>query len=429
MLNNGFAKILAGAIKKCSEDLGISPQEVEFNDFQKWFSKSKSNLKLSLGDNVARAIKVNGGFRNIRDAFYSPSVKVDGLVFKELSKLARDKAKAKAVKDDFLLKFQEFSTKLFKEFPISVPKSFNPKANHGSIERANHLIVSDTHFGARNYVEEGLDRWSTVEQSRSMAKVALEAADYKSQYRNKSKLYFNAIGDLIQGKLHNPLDGERMAKQKAIALHIMLQAIAYLAPAYPNGIEMNCIGGNHDRDSSLDKDRVSAGKWDNHATVIYYAIKKALELAKINNVKVNIPQTPWISYKVFGVNYFGTHGDNFFKAGNVGSSFNVKALEAEVNKLNASLKDTEEYKVIMLGHIHFKSLLGLNNGVTVITNPALLGPDAFAKSIGIWEGRRGQWIYESTPGYPVGDSRTIDLDKNTDADSSLDKIITEFDGF
>ena len=93
------------------------------------------------------------------------------------------------------------------------------------------------------------------------------------------------------------------------------------------------------------------------------------------------------------------------------------------------MPDKEEYKVFICGHVHTGAVVHLNNGSTLITNGALLPSDQYAGSIGIFETKCGQWLFETVDGYPVGDSRFLQVDSTTDKDASLDSIIQPFKGF
>ena len=52
-----------------------------------------------------------------------------------------------------------------------------------------------------------------------------------------------------------------------------------------------------------------------------------------------------------------------------------------------------------------------------------------AQSIGITNTACCQNLWESVPGYIVGDRREADVDEHTDKDRSLDRIIQPFRGF
>lgn len=412
-------KIILDWIKECADYLGIHPYQVQYNQLQKYASENDETI-----DNAyAARIKALGGFTNIRDAAFRPVLETKSLETKVLAKDNRALAKADAVERIYLDRFKEICKEIFKK-PLIIGKVAAPRAK--SIERNLHLCISDTHFGAVLKPQEGLTKFDIEEPARRLAKLAIETAEYKPQYRKCTKLFVNLNGDIIQGNIHDAFAAKRMAEQKAMALWMFRQFLAYLSTQY-SSIEVNCTTGNHDRYADKNPDRVVAEKWDSHATDIYYALKIAL--MEFKNIKINIPLTPWADYKSFGVNYRTTHGDNVFKIGNPGSSINVKNLENEVNKLNATRDDLNKIKVVILGHVHTGLHIRLKNGVAVITNPPLIPADSYANSIGIYEAPTGQWLIESVQGYPVGDSRLLMVDETVDKDTSLDKIVQPWPGF
>lgn len=415
-----YTDFIIKMIKKCAETNQIPAQEVTWNKFYSYLTASLKDKGEKLDPKFFNKLKQVGGFGSIKKAFFPEKLSRE---FFENRKLASENTKIlkeELTHDLFFKRFKEINTELSKKALIITPKV--PKKKE-IIQRHLHLILSDLHFGARLNAKTGTLKYGPVEASRRLARVVSQTADYKPQYRPKTKLFVNLLGDIIQGKLHDPLDGEEQAAQCNEAIWLLKQALAYLATQFPE-VEVFCATGNHDRNTSRHKERATLGKDDSWATVIYFAVQQALE--HIPNIKIHIPKTPWITYKSFGVNYFGTHGDTVLKLPNVGSSINISSIENQINKLNASLTDKEEYKVVFAGHVHTGLVLKLSNGVTFITNPALIPADNYAQSIGIFESQTGQFLWESVEGYPFGDSRFLLVDEKTDLDSSLDKIIKPF---
>lgn len=319
---------------------------------------------------------------------------------------------------------EKFAAKVFDK-PITpykaTDKTKNPKT------RAVTLTLSDLHFGGDLKSEEtGADSYGAVEEARRLAEIVRQTCDYKPQYRKETKLVLNLGGDLFEGKLHDPQDAAPMSEQVCRTIHLLGQAIAHLAAHYPE-VQVNCTTGNHGRDMNRHSGRATTGKWDSIETVIYFALKTALKAHK--NVSFSIPKTPYVMYEVFGAKYFLTHGDNVLNAGNPGKSINVRNLEFQLNRINASLQDKDEVKVAIVGHTHVASVSLMAPGVTVVTNGALTPVNGFAVSLGILEGVCSQTLFEAVPGHPIGDIRFIRVDSNTDKDSTLDDIIKPWSGF
>lgn len=296
-----------------------------------------------------------------------------------------------------------------------------PYKSKESILRVVNLIISDTHFGSDiNQEETGFQSYGKVEESRRLANIALQVASYKEEHRKNTKLEVLILGDIIEGKLHDAQNGAPISEQCCRAIHLLTQMLAYLSTQFPE-INVRFQGGNHSRYVPRHPKRATHQKWDNLETVVIFGVKSAC--SNLSNVKFHIPKTPFGFYEVFKQKIWYSHGDTVLKPGNPGSSINVKALEQQINKWNASLGDRDEYKVFIVGHVHCASITQLGNGATMITNGALCPPDEFAVSIGISEGISSQVMFESVPGYPVGDVRIIRVGLEHDQDKNLDNII------
>lgn len=307
-------------------------------------------------------------------------------------------------------------------------KPSNNKTLTKPIKRIHTLVLSDLHIGADISSEEtGSLEFGIKEESRRLATIIRAAAKYKPQYRKHTKLKLALLGDIIENNMHDARTGATIAEQTCRAIHILIQAIAYLANEY-GAIEVECATGNHDRNPHRHAQRAIHEKWDSIATIIYYALKSSCSALK--NVSFNIPKTPLASYEVFGKRIGYTHGDTVLNTGNPGSAVNVKSLTEQVNKLNSALPDKDEYSAILYGHTHTGHAVFLNNGAVLLGNGALPPPDSFAVSIGIMESHNnGQWMFESTEKYPVGDLRFLRVGTDYENDDSLDKVIKPWKSF
>lgn len=301
-------------------------------------------------------------------------------------------------------------------------KPSKTKKTNKKIERVHTLVLSDLHFGADIKGEEtGSTDYGVKEEARRFASIIKEAGSYKVQYRNTTSLKLLLLGDIIENSMHDPRTGAVVAEQVCRAIHLLIQGVAYLATKY-NKIEVECATGNHDRNTARHQQRAIHQKWDSLSTIIYYAVKEAC--SKLDNVSFNIPKAPISSYKVFGYRFGYTHGDSVLNPGNPGTSINVRQLEQQVNKFNAALPDKEEYSVVIYGHTHTGHVVYLSNGTILLGNGSLPPADDFATSIGILESaNRGQWMFETVKGHPVGDLRYISTGEHYDKDVSLDAII------
>lgn len=293
------------------------------------------------------------------------------------------------------------------------------------ISRAVNLIFSDLHFGSDIKASEtgGLN-YGKVEESRRLARVTKEAIEYKPQYRSHTELNLLLLGDIIQNQLHDQRDGAPLAEQVCRSIHLLGQSIAHLVTAFPK-VTVYCAIGNHARNTARHHQRAVDQKWDSHETVIYFALKNMFKNNK--NISFVIPKTPFVTYDVFGAKVFATHGDTVLNAGYPSKSVNNAKLEQQINKINAGLDNTEEYSVFICGHVHCGSVTHMANNAVMITNPALVPSDQYAVSIGLLENSCGQYLFESSPGFPVGDMRFLKVSQKDDLDKSLDNIIKPFE--
>lgn len=306
-------------------------------------------------------------------------------------------------------------------------KSYKGKAK-SKIERMVTLVLSDLHIGSDVKKEEtGHLDFGRIEESRRLAKLIQETIDYKPQYREQTQLNVLLLGDLICGNLgHDLREGAPLAEQVARAIDLLSQGLLQLAQHFPK-INVVSITGNHDRITSRHPNRAVQSKWDSYQTMIAFALKKIL--ANCKNVEFTIPKTPFAVVNLFNKKLFASHGDTVLKVGYPGSSINTKNLEGQINKINATLPDADEYSVVVVGHLHTPAFVHMANGAVLLTNGAMIPSDEFAVSIGLMENVCGQFLFESIKDYPFGDVRFIKLSKKDDEDKSLDAIIKPFSGF
>lgn len=321
----------------------------------------------------------------------------------------------------------EYIKRFVEEMKLPKVSPYKPKAKKSKIDRVVTLFLSDLHIGADILREEtGVNEFGKVEEARRLATLVKQTIEYKIQHRNTTRLEVILNGDIIQGMLgHDPRDGAPVAEQVARAIYLLTQAIEQFSKNFGD-VTVRCSTGNHGR-HSRHKQRATKQKWDSYETIIYYSLKTIFK--DVKNVKVEIPKTPYISYEIFNKKVLVTHGDSVINVGNPSSSLNIRSIETQINKINASLKDLEEYALVLIGHVHSASISFLGNGTAVMTNACMVGADDFSVSIGSFETLKGQWLFESVPDIVLGDSRLIRLDDSVDSDSSLDKIIKPWENF
>jgi predicted phosphodiesterase len=299
-----------------------------------------------------------------------------------------------------------------------------PKPNN--VKRYVNLVLSDLHFGSDiDGKHTGGPSYGTVEEARRFALVIRDACEYKRDHRAETSLHVMLLGDIIQNQLHDKRDGDLLAIQATRAIHLLVQGLALLSEAYPQ-VQVTCLTGNHGRFTEIHKSRAVLHKFNSLETVIYYACKAAL--SHVKNISFTIPESPYTSISQFQSRIFATHGDTVLTPGNPGKVIKIEKLEQEINSINAALPDSQEYKIFITGHVHTASLTYLLNGAIMMTNGCLVPQDEFAVSIGLLEQQCGQWLFETTEKYPVGDVRLLKIPRTTDGDASLDKLITPWQG-
>lgn len=412
------SNFIALLMQDCAISLKIEPSELVAGQFKEYLLETEQVVDMNS----------LGGFNLIKDAHFPPTPTNTKIEKKRVALQATANRKLGNVlldKKYVLETTEKFAARVFSGRVIPNKNLFNgSKYKHNRIV---NVVLSDLHIGSDlKKSKTGALDFGTLEESRRLAAVVKEIINYKPQYRKETELELLLLGDIIQGQLHDQRDGAVLAEQKCRAMHLLTQFVSQLAIYYPK-IRVRCATGNHGRNTSRHRERATLDKYDSHETEIYYAVKNAC--SRLTNVEIFIPLTPYVSYEVFGKRILCTHGDTVLNPGNPASAINIKLLENQINKINASLSDSEEYAVAIVGHVHTASMTHLGNGTVMITNGALIPVDQFAVSIGCLESTCGQWMFESVKNYPVGDSRLIKVDAKTDKDTSLDSIIKPWSGF
>lgn len=403
-------KFVVEKIQNICEEIGQEPYKVTLTEL------NRSGLS-------ERQIRKYGGLSAIKKAYFPVAEKDLGAI-KDLKNQNKYISKLEAQLGSKELFEKNITDALTKLKPVAI-KPYKPKKKQ-KIKRALNVIISDTHIGSDVRKEEtGKLDFGKVEESRRLARITQEIIDYKPQYRDETELNLNISGDIIENKLHDLGDDSApIAEQAARAIHLLTQSVAHLANHFPK-INVRFQTGNHGRNTGRHHGRAVSQKWDSIETIIYYALKTALK--SVSNITFDIPLTPYSIYEVFGRKVFVTHGDSVLNVGYPGSSIKTGSLEEQINRINASLPDSEEIAVFAVGHVHVGSVTYLSNGAVLITNGPMVPSNAFAVSIGLMEASCGQMMWESVEGYPCGDIRYIQVTEKDDKNAELDKLITPWE--
>lgn len=415
---------IAEKIGECAAELKRKASDLTWYDFREYAAIAWGQNRIGI---VRKDITRLGGFNAIRDAYF-PKLPTDHAVtrlrLREHANLNRRLGRDVAEQAFEIDEKKRLLGKLFRGrvTPIKVRPASSRKTS-----RAIVAVLSDLHFGSDLHAEEtGFLDYGRVEEARRLAKVVKQIAEYKIEHRDATELHLILAGDLIHGKLHDQQDGAPRAEQKMRAIHLLSQAVAHLASQFKT-VDVHCVSGNHDRDQLRHHGRASSGKWDGSGTEIYSSIRLVTE--RLVNVTFHIPLKPFEVFEIFGKKYFVTHGDTVLSAGNPGKSVETGRLEAQINRWSMSVKEKEKYSVFIMGHVHTPMVHHMSQGSWLVINGCLIPADNYCVSLGLPETVSDQVMFEATPGFPVGDFRFITLDKSTDEDASLDRIIAPWSKF
>lgn len=367
-------------------------------------------------------LKSNGGLTNIVDAYFrseKPENLEDILDLKEVRRSYNKVLKEHADFERVIRRIQESVENMPK---INGPV-YRPKKNK-STERILNVVFSDHHIGSDILKSETKISYGAIEESRALACLTENIISYKQEYRDETILNVLMLGDIIENQLHGRTSADLLHLQTCRAIWLYPQVFKHLAANFKK-VRVYFAVGNHGRDTSIHSNRATALKYNALETTIYYAIRQSL--ADYKNIEFYQPMTPWVEFNLFNHKGYATHGDTHLNPGNPGNSININSLENQINRINASLKDDEEYKVFVAGHIHQAVVTPLPNKAYLILNGALTPPNSFAQSLNIMEAPQIQVMWEATPTHPVGDFRMIDVSNSADR-KELDKIILPFNG-
>lgn len=288
------------------------------------------------------------------------------------------------------------------------------------VKRSTVLVLSDLHLGADLSVLDEPVPFGAWEEARRLEFIMREAIDYKIRYRDTTELVLCINGDVIEGQLQHQIGaGAPLTEQKMIFWMYFRQMLAEFSAAFPS-VRVFCQPGNHGRDKVRHPGRATWRKWDGHETELYQALR--MMCSGLQNVTWDIPFQAVSSIDLHGEYVLMTHGDTEVKLGSPDAA--ARRNRAELDRINATNIYGHRFVGLIAGHYHSGRYHPGNPAM--LYNPALLPPNGYARGEG-WIGEaNGAWMFESVPGYPIGDLRLIHVDERTDADTSLGTIIKPF---
>lgn len=321
----------------------------------------------------------------------------------------------------FFSMLEEFSRTL-KGVHIVPPKQTKKKDDYEV-----NVVISDTHFGASLRNDEVLIPYGFVEEARRLSAVMVGVLD---SYPDKAKrtLNIHLLGDIIQGHLHDPRDGEPMADQVCDAIFLLSQFIGTLASSF-HTVRVYCSTGNHGRSTARHKERAVLQKYDSLETIVYFALQQS---CKAPNLQFYIPKTPYYLFDSCKIGVLGTHGDTVIPSGNPGRTVTVEKMDSYTNRIVSHLRSTDSYigpipSVFIVGHAHTPTVVYLGDGKTFIVNGSLIPSDPYGQSIGYLANTCGQTMFETTPD-GVRNWSLIRVGQQQDSDHTLDDHIQSYRG-
>lgn len=177
-------------------------------------------------------------------------------------------------------------------------------------------------------------------------------------------------GDMVSGNIHDELSATNEVNTMPTLLDLyrqMVPALRLLADTFGH-VFVPCVSGNHDRDTkktwAKDRNHTSFG-W-----LFYQLLSIAFESDR--RLTFYIPDGPDALYRVFGLRFLLTHGDQFRGGdGIIGPLGPVTRGEQKKNTRNAAVG--QDYDVMEFGHFHKRMLTARLRG-----NGTLKGMDEYA---------------------------------------------------
>lgn len=299
-------------------------------------------------------------------------------------------------------------------YPAIKPSGYAAKKGDKKTDRVLTAMWSDQHYGSDLDRREHLLAYSNREETRATAKVLGNILGYKTDKRDQTMLDLDFLGDEFAGLLgHDDNAVAPLTFQVCRTSHLLSQIIGLCAAAFPK-VRVTKKPGNHGRNLLRHQGRADNAKWDNFETMMFEIVRGTCR--NLTNVTWRNSRRAWTINKAFGWNKFLTHGDTEgnFKPGSV-------SFEKWVSSINASPYYGGRIDIVELGHWHSGQQFSVNH-TEVFVNPALIPPDGHSAS-GNYLTACGQFMFESTERYAVGDIRKVRVNPSDYADSGLDGLL------
>lgn len=222
------------------------------------------------------------------------------------------------------------------------------------------LQLSDWHYGIE--IDNAWNKFNPEICKERVNKLQNEVIEYCTKNNIKDLIVLN-LSDLIAGNIHLQLRLESRINvvQQVIEVSEILAEFIYNLSEHFNITYFDCLD-NHSR---LDPNKKDALQLESLAEIIHWHIKNRFE----GHEKISIVENPIsrdiITFRLFNWNIAAVHGD-------------LDKQKDVVERL--SLMTRNNYDIVFTAHQHHFSA-DERNQCAVISNPSLMGTDAFAEKL------------------------------------------------
>jgi predicted phosphodiesterase len=259
---------------------------------------------------------------------------------------------------------------------LELPKWLHaPKA--GKLPGVPTLMLSDLHWGEVVVASQigGVNSYNLAiarRRLRTTVETTLDLCRILDPDMRYPGIVLPLGGDLVSGNIHDELAATNEVNTMPTLIDLyrhLVPAIRLMADTFGK-VFVPCVSGNHDRDT-----RKTWSKDRNH-TSFGWLLYQFLAIAFDGDARVTfyIPDGPDALYRIFGVRFLLTHGDQFRGGdGIIGPLGPVTRGEQKKNTRNAAVG--QDYDLMQFGHFHKRMITARLRG-----NGSLKGYDEYANS-------------------------------------------------
>jgi hypothetical protein len=222
------------------------------------------------------------------------------------------------------------------------------------------LFLSDWHHGETVFRSQvnGANEFN-IEVSGKRARRVFERTAMVLQSVFANPVYPGIVvplgGDMVSGNIHEELreTNDVPIFQAVLDCVDILEAGLRLLQREFGKVYVPCVVGNHGR---LDrKPRCKHGPQDNYDYILYHLL--AARFHGNDDVTVHVAESFTMHYRMYGVRYLLTHGDQFKGGSGIAGSITPwtlgdHKLRKQMSTMSAWTKQPTEYDVLLMGHFH-----------------------------------------------------------------------------